>query len=164
MTGWAQKTAALIAALALVWPGARPVFAQNSAQGPGAQVSATPQGGFVLKMNGELVLTNVVVSDAKTGELVRGLKQSDFSIYENGKQQRVASFDFESVDMAAPLNEATVSGLAAGPSAKTGLSAGSKRSASCTASGASQMAGFGGGDRPRTAALSMTLCLPLLRP
>jgi VWFA-related protein len=45
---------------------------------------------------------------------VRGLKQSDFTVYENGKQQQIATFDFQSVDMAAPLNEATVSGLAAG--------------------------------------------------
>ena len=43
-----------------------------------------------------------------------GLKQSDFTIYENGKEQQIATFDFESVDMATPLNEATVSGLAAG--------------------------------------------------
>ena len=50
-----------------------------------AQVSNTPQGGFTLKVNSDLVLTNVVVRDAKTGELVTGLKQSDFSIYENGK-------------------------------------------------------------------------------
>jgi hypothetical protein len=60
------------------------------------------------------VLTNVVARDAKTGELVRGLKQSDFTVYENGKQQQIATFDFESVEMAAPLNEATISGLAAG--------------------------------------------------
>jgi hypothetical protein len=47
---------------------------------------------------------------------VQGLKQSDFSIYENGKQQQIDTFDFESVDKATPLNEATVSGLAwAGP-------------------------------------------------
>jgi VWFA-related protein len=65
--------------------------------------------------NAELVLTNVVARDAKTGELVKGLKQSDFKIYENGKEQQIDSFDFESVDMATPLKEATVSGLAAGP-------------------------------------------------
>jgi VWFA-related protein len=65
-------------------------------------------------MNDELVLTNVVARDAKTGELVRGLKQSDFSIYENGKQERISTFDFETVEMATPLNEATVSGLAVG--------------------------------------------------
>jgi len=58
------------------------------------------------------VLTNVVVRDAKTGLPVLGLKQSDFTILENGKAQSIASFDFESVDMAQPLNEATVSGLA----------------------------------------------------
>ena len=90
---------------------ARAGFPDNHPRG---QVSSTPQGGFVLKENAELVLTNVVVRDAKTGELVRGLKQSDFSIYENGKQQQISTFDFQSVDMATPLNEATVSGLAAG--------------------------------------------------
>jgi VWFA-related protein len=68
----------------------------------------------VLKVNADLVLTNVVARDAKTGEIVQGLKLSDFSIYENGKKQQIDSFDFESVDKATPLNEATVSGLAAG--------------------------------------------------
>ena len=80
-----------------------------------AQVTSTPQGGFTLKANADLVLTNVVARDAKTGELVKGLKQSDFKIYENGKEQQIYTFDFESVDMATPLKEATVSGLAAGP-------------------------------------------------
>ncbi|MGA2084440.1 MAG: VWA domain-containing protein [Terracidiphilus sp.] len=119
MTGRMRKIGAVVAALALVAPGAQPAFAQSSgqasgAQTSGAQVTATPQGGFVLKVNAELVLTNVVARDAKTGELVRGLRQSDFSIFENGKQQQIATFDFENVDMATPLNEATVSGLAAG--------------------------------------------------
>src|SRR6185437_4593711 len=79
------------------------------------QVTSTPQAGFTLKMSGELVLTNIVARDAKTGELVRGLKPSDFRIFENGKEQHIDTFDFESVDMATPLKEATVSGLAAGP-------------------------------------------------
>jgi VWFA-related protein len=114
MTGLSRRIGAGIAALALALPGAQPQFAQDSAQPSSAKVSTTPQGGFVLKMNGELVLTNVVARDAKTGELIQGLKQSDFSIYENGKQQRIDTFDFESVDKATPLNEATVSGLAAG--------------------------------------------------
>ena len=105
----------MVATLALA-PGAQPALAQSSGQPPEAQVSNTPQAGFVLKMNGELVLTNVIVRDAKTGELVVGLKQSDFTIQENGKPQQIATFDFESVDKAAPLNEATVSGLAAGAS------------------------------------------------
>ncbi|MGD0789464.1 MAG: VWA domain-containing protein [Terracidiphilus sp.] len=119
MTGWMRRMGAGFAMLALALPGAQPVLALGSGQdSPGqtssAQVTSTPQGGFVLKMNGELVLTNVVARDAKTGGLVQGLRQSDFSIYENGKQQKIDTFDFESVDKATPLNEATVSGLAAG--------------------------------------------------
>jgi VWFA-related protein len=119
MTDWMRRTGAGFAALALALAGALPALAQSSAQDSGgqassAQISSTPQGGFVLKVNGELVLTNVVARDAKTGELVQGLKKSDFSIYENGKQQQISTFDFESVDKATPLNEATVSGLAAG--------------------------------------------------
>jgi VWFA-related protein len=101
-------------ALALVWPGAQPGSAQNSDQAGSTPVSTTQQGGFVLKMNGELVLTNVVARDSKTGEVVRGLTQSDFTILESGKAQHIETFDFESVDRATPLNEATVSGLATG--------------------------------------------------
>jgi VWFA-related protein len=116
-----QRVGAGIAALALGLPGAQPALAQGpdqefSGRALGAQVASTPQGGFVLKLNSELVLTNVVARDTKTGELVRGLKQSDFTVYENGKQQQISTFDFESVEMATPLNEATVSGLAAGES------------------------------------------------
>ncbi len=99
---------ALTMAMALAAPGAT-LPAQTAPQ-------SVNQGSFVMKVNAELVLTNVVARDAKTGELVRGLKQSDFTVYENGKQQQIAAFDFQSVDMATPLNEATVSGLAAGTS------------------------------------------------
>src|SRR5262249_6105902 len=74
------------------------------------------QSNYVFRANAELVLTNVVVRDAKTGEFVRGLKQSDFAISENGKPQQISTFDFQSVDMATPLNEATIIGLASGVS------------------------------------------------
>ena len=115
MIGWARQVGVGFAALALMLAGVRPEFAlaQNSAQSS----EQVPQSGFVFKMNAELVLTNVVARDAKTGELVRGLKQSDFSVYENGKQERISTFDFETVEMATPLNEVTVSGLAVGSSA-----------------------------------------------
>jgi VWFA-related protein len=105
-----QRIGVVVAFLSLSAAGAPPVVAQDS-----GQVTSTPQGGFVLKTNADLVLTNVVARDAKTGELVKGLKQSDFKIYENGKEQQITTFDFQSVDMATPLDEATVSGLAAGP-------------------------------------------------
>ena len=118
MAGWAQRFGAGIAALALVLPGMQPALAQNAGGTSSSQDSGIPPGGFVLKMNAELVLTNVVVRDAKTGEIVQGLKEGDFSIYENGKKQQIDSFDFQSMDKAAPLNEATVSGLASGISGK----------------------------------------------
>ena len=110
MTNLSQKLVASAALLALICPSA-PAFPQQNST---SVVTSTPQGGYVLKQNAELVLTNVVARDAKTGEIVKGLKQSDFKIYENGKPQQISTFDFESVDMATPLNEATVSGLAAG--------------------------------------------------
>ena len=66
--------------------------------------------GFVLRVNSDLVLTNILVRDKKTGELVRDLREKDFTILENGKPQQIASFDFENVDQAAALNEATITG------------------------------------------------------
>jgi VWFA-related protein len=68
------------------------------------------QGTFTLKVESNLVLTNVIVRDKKTGELVRGLTRNDFTILENGKPQQIQSFDFQSVDQAAQLNEGTISG------------------------------------------------------
>jgi len=113
MTGWLQKARAGFALLALVLSGAWaiPGVAQDL---PDVQAPAAAQSGYVLKLNADLVLTNVVARDTKTGELVRDLKRSDFGIYENGKQQQISTFDFESVEMATPLNETTISGLAAG--------------------------------------------------
>jgi VWFA-related protein len=69
-----------------------------------------PSGGYSIKVNSDLVLTNVVVRDKKTGALIRGLTAKDFSVLENGKPQEITSFDFENVDQATPLNEATISG------------------------------------------------------
>src|SRR5947209_12834164 len=115
MTRRAPQVMLLSMALALTLPPAKSSYAQTTPPpSTASDQKSSQQGGFVMKVNAELVLTNVVARDAKTGELVRGLKQSDFTIYENGKQQQIAAFDFQSVDMATPLNEATVSGLAAG--------------------------------------------------
>jgi VWFA-related protein len=116
----AQKLAAILAAVTMLGaPGPSllgtwetPVSAAQSS--PAAQNQ--DQGGFLLKVNSELVLTNVVARDTKTGELVRGLRQEDFTVLENGKKQQISTFDFQSVEMATPLHEATVSGLAAGAS------------------------------------------------
>jgi len=115
MTSWVQRIGPGIAMLALALPGAWTAAAQQSSTSVSTPVTQAPQGGYVLKMHGDLVLTNVVAVDARTGQFVRGLKMSDFRIWENGKEQHIQSLDYQSVDMAKPLNEATVSGLAAGP-------------------------------------------------
>lgn len=84
----------------------------------GAPVAGTAQqqgsdGTFTLKVQTDIVLTNVVVRDKKTGAVVKGLKASDFTVLENGKPQKIASFDYQNVDEAAVLNEkTTVSGKA----------------------------------------------------
>jgi VWFA-related protein len=70
-------------------------------------------GAFTLKVQTDIVLTNVVVRDKKTGEVMKGLKASDFTILENGKPQKIASFDYQNVDEAAVLREnSTVTGKA----------------------------------------------------
>jgi hypothetical protein len=72
---------------------------------------AAADGTYTLKVQSDIVLTNVVVRDKKTGEVVKGLKASDFTVLENGKPQNISSFDYQSVDEAVALKEnATVSG------------------------------------------------------
>jgi VWFA-related protein len=80
---------------------------------PGFAQQQTGDRTFTMKVQTDIVLTNVVVRDKKTGEVLKGLKQSDFTILENGKPQTIASFDYQNVDEAAVLREnSTVTGKA----------------------------------------------------
>jgi VWFA-related protein len=106
-----------IALIGLV--GAMPIAAHGQPQNDQPQNGQTQndqtqntQTAYTLKVDSDLVLTNIVVRDKKTGEVVRGLTANDFQVQENGKPQKIISFDFQSVDQAAPLNEATVNGKA----------------------------------------------------
>src|ERR1019366_4816280 len=64
-----------------------------------------------LHENVDRVLTNVVVRDKKTGALIKGLKQSDFQVQEDGRPQTITTFDYQNVDEAVTLAESkTVSG------------------------------------------------------
>ena len=81
---------------------------------------AQEQSGFSVKKNVEIVLVNVVVRD-KQGNIVRGLKKDDFTVLEDGKQQSLASFDFEETDTQAlpPLeNQPTIMGATKSAQAK----------------------------------------------
>ena len=75
---------------------------------PCSRAHAQPDSGsaqpYTLKVNTDLVLTNVIVRDKKTGAVVTGLKASDFTILENGKPQRIQSFDFQNVNDAVALS------------------------------------------------------------
>ncbi|WP_263367499.1 VWA domain-containing protein [Edaphobacter bradus] len=91
------------------------VMAGAPGLGTGSAIAqqAAGDGTFTLKVQSDIVLTNVVVRDKKTGEVVKGLKASDFTIFENGKPQRIETFDYQNVDEAAVLQEkSTVSGKA----------------------------------------------------
>jgi VWFA-related protein len=69
--------------------------------------------GFTLSINADIVLTNVVVRDKKTGQVITGLKASDFTIIEDKAPQQIVSFDYQNVDQAAQLAEkSTVAGKA----------------------------------------------------
>jgi len=87
------------------------VFLSHTAYAQDVPAPQTQQP-FTLRVQSQIVLTNVVVRDKKTGAPVRNLKASDFSVLENGKPQAITSFDFQTVDEAARLTEATVSGKA----------------------------------------------------
>ena len=65
-----------------------------------------------IQVTTELVLVNVVARDKK-GNLVRDLKKSDFTLFEDGKKQEISTFDFENVDELATAGaaETTVAGV-----------------------------------------------------
>jgi VWFA-related protein len=105
MESAAGKTGNRMAALAR--PALAAVLAGMMAGTPMVAQQQGPAGTFTLKVQSDIVLTNVVVRDKKTGEVVKGLKASDFTILENGKPQKIASFDYQNVDDAAVLHEKT---------------------------------------------------------
>ena len=78
-----RQIVAAVAILGLLLP------APFAAQQPGT--------GYTFKAQSELVLVNVSVRD-KTGNLVRDLKPEDFTVLEDNKPQKVATFDIENTE------------------------------------------------------------------
>src|SRR5207302_3658409 len=89
-----------------------------------ATAQQTGQAESRIQVTSELVLVNVVAHDKK-GNLVRDLKKSDFTLFEDGKKQEISTFDFENVDelVTAGAAEATVSGVAVGTLLRSGKQA-----------------------------------------
>jgi VWFA-related protein len=67
----------------------------SSSSQQAAQQANTP---YRISVNSELVLVNVTVRD-KQGNFVKDLKADDFTVVEDGKQQKTSSFDFENIDV-----------------------------------------------------------------
>jgi VWFA-related protein len=104
---WVSGKKAIATGLVAMLAGG-PLLAQQAGQ-------VQQQGGaqsqvFTLNVTSQMVLTNVTVRDKKTGAVVKGLTANDFTITEDGKAQKIASFDFQNVDEAVALQEKTVSG------------------------------------------------------
>ena len=55
------------------------------------------QAGYTFKAQSELVLVDVSARDSH-GNLVRDLKPEDFTIYEDNKPQKIATFDVENTE------------------------------------------------------------------
>ncbi|HEY4356346.1 MAG TPA: VWA domain-containing protein [Acidobacteriaceae bacterium] len=107
----------LAALMTVMLTGPAPLSLAAQTNRPPANDAQTPQQGgqgkFTLSVNANIVLTNVVARDKKTNAVVKDLKQSDFEILENGKPQKISTFDFQNVDEAAVLAEkSTVTGKA----------------------------------------------------
>ncbi|MGB7844172.1 MAG: VWA domain-containing protein [Candidatus Acidiferrum sp.] len=90
-------------ALLLAWQAMGSLVAQ--------QPQAPTRSGARLRVSTEIVLVNVIARD-KHGNLIRDLKKEDFTVFEDGKKQELASFDFEKVDELAMAGSAgtTVTG------------------------------------------------------
>src|SRR5260370_3485247 len=87
----------LVTFLSSTWP----------AQQPHPTPAPTGKGKSTFKVESQLVLVSVVARD-KWGKPVTDLKREDFTVLEDGKPQKISSFDFENLD-STPLS-------AAGPS------------------------------------------------
>jgi len=92
-------------------PMAQPPFVQQAPPPPPPLRPSDPQ--YRLRVTTEITLVNVIARD-KHGNLIKDLKKEDFTVYEDGQKQQIASFDFENVDalQTAGAAGATVTGAA----------------------------------------------------
>jgi len=95
---------------------------------PTVGIAQSSQAGYTFKAQTELVLVNVTVRDKK-GNPVRDLKPEDFTVLEDNKPQKVATFDIENTENTpqVPLQQAD---LLSAPAKKTRASASDEPTAS----------------------------------
>src|SRR5260370_157022 len=115
-----EVTATVLTAALMIAPAVAQAPAQQVQQPQQPPAKNNPQGLYKFKIESELVLINVVARD-KQGKPVTDLKAGDFTVLEDGKPQRVTSFDFDNLDTT-PMtassgpSQTSVDGQPAGPS------------------------------------------------
>jgi len=80
-----------------------PAVAQQAtlpAAAPAATPSAKPaaEGPVLFKSNTNLVIADITVKD-KAGNLIPNLKQDDFTVYEDGKPQKISVFEYQELGL-----------------------------------------------------------------
>ena len=98
-----QFFATLLALALMPWP-ANAQAQQSRVQAEGSN--------YKIKVSTEIVLVNVVARD-KQGNFVKDLRPEDFNVQEDGKTQKIESFDREQIDVTpalANVSEPTVTG------------------------------------------------------
>jgi VWFA-related protein len=91
-----RRLAAFLAVAGLMAPaGSAQNPQQPAAPPPPPQVSANQKGAIKAAVN--LVEVDVAVTD-RNGELLKGLRQDQFSIAEDGKDQKISTFDYYDVE------------------------------------------------------------------
>jgi VWFA-related protein len=90
MTVVSRSCRALTLTLGVAWLAAISLFAQKP-----RDEEQSPQ--FTIKSNVDRVVVDVVVNDAD-GKPVHGLSREDFSVSEDGKPEKILSFDLHSLD------------------------------------------------------------------
>lgn len=76
-----------------------------------SSTSPSQQSGSMFHAQTDLVLVNVTVRDKK-GNFVRNLKPEDFTVFEDNKPQKIASFDIENTDAVVAQDVAQVNSQA----------------------------------------------------
>ena len=87
--------AALCVLLALSAPAAATSAAQKRGSEPDAAGESESEPEFTVKVPVNVVLVNLTVTD-KAGRPVKDLTAADFKLFEDGKRQRIQSFEIES--------------------------------------------------------------------
>jgi VWFA-related protein len=73
----------------------------SGGQQPAQPPAGVPSTGVTFSTNTNLVVVDVTVRD-KSGKVIEGLKQSDFFIFEDGKPQKLAVFEYQQLSMELP--------------------------------------------------------------